>query len=245
MELISAWIAGLQVFRRGFECGREDGQRIAIAARCDRIDRSLLVFDARIRLEQQHCARRFHRILDLCVLFGRQRRVQQVEIGGVGIFQEALRRGKPRGTVRAHQRQLAGGGANDAAKRVVDLDLRHQIRIDICSGFAGDRIGIGRFVIGTPLEKNRAAIRIDVEKAVAQLLQDLADMLVLGGDQRFDGRFAFREVADAERVDEHMDIVLSLGFARDYRARKCQARKCQANRDEENLYGAIHRLSRP
>lgn len=113
------------------------------------------------------------------------------------------------------------------------------------AGFAGDRIGIGRFVIGTALEENRAAIGIDVEKAVAQLLQDLADMLVLGSDQRFDSRFAFREVADAERVDQHVDIVLGLDFARDRHARKCQARKCQANRDEENLYGAIHRLSRP
>ncbi len=35
-------------------------------------------------------------------------------------------------------------------------------------------------------------------------------MRILGGNQRLDRRFAFRKVADAERVDQRMDRIFRL-----------------------------------
>ena len=61
MVLMSRLDRRLQIVGRGCERGRQDGQRIAIAACRDRIDRGVLVVDARDRVfEQQHGARGFH-----------------------------------------------------------------------------------------------------------------------------------------------------------------------------------------
>ena len=134
---------GRGVLQRAFGAGLEGGQqrqRLAVAARAEHVDRRELVGLGQVGDQHGRSARLLEPRLDAGDGFLGDRRIERLDRRRVGILEHGVGGGQPHGRIVGAQRQRAEHVADDAAQRVVDLDLGDLGLGGLAGWLAGQRI---------------------------------------------------------------------------------------------------------
>ncbi len=132
--------------------------------------------------EQQRGAGGFHRVLDLGVLLGGERRVQRRAGGNVAGLEHRFSGGEALRRIGVHQRQRADGGGKLAAHAVVGAHFGQ------VSGGRGDRLAGQRVERLVALhDEQRLVVRVHGELALVHRLQDNPGARMAGGGNKGNG----------------------------------------------------------
>ena len=191
--------------------GREERKRVPPAAVPDHLDRRDLLLFRQVGVEDRRGARLAHQLGDGRVGLLFERGVDQFDRFRVAAQEDGFRRRPPRRGVRAHQRQPADRGADDAAKLVVDLDLLERARRLLADRFAGERVDQAEIAARLLGDEHHAVGLADVEVTGRERFERRDGGAVAGGGDGVHLLLGLGIVAFAERVDQVAEIVLGEG----------------------------------